>query len=164
MSNYAEFQSLLKGEVMSTTVTDDVMISGEVSTQPPPPPPHSCLITAQLEATSLTNAQYSSIASLIHSLLCLPSGALVYAGHTLNPLTVHWHCSAAESNNPMHSLGLLTQMAEEGIKMINVVNKVECAIPQKNVSMCLYNFLTSQLKLCFLVVVVLFVFSLEFRK
>ena len=119
-----------------TTVTDDVMISGEMSSQPPAPPPDSSLITAELEATSLTCAQYDNITGLMCSLLCLPSGALVYAGHTLNPLTVHWHCSAAVSN-PMHSLGVLTEMAEEGIKTINVVNKVECIIPPLNVSMCL---------------------------
>ena len=123
---------------MSTTVTDDVMISGEVSTQPPPPPPDSCLITAQLEATSLTCAEYDNITSLMCSLLCLPTGALVYAGHTLNPLTLCWHCSAVE-RNPIYSIGLFTEMAEEGIKTINVVNKVECVIPPKNVSMCLHS-------------------------
>ena len=121
-----------------TTVTDDVMISGEMSIQLPSPPPDSCLITAQLEATSLTCAQYDNISTLMCSLLCLPSGALVYVGHTLNPLTLCWHCSAAE-HNPTHSIGLLTEMAEEGIKKINVVNKVECIIPPLNVSMCLHN-------------------------
>ena len=121
-----------------TTVTDDVMISGEMSTQLPAPPPDSCLITAELEATSLTCAQYSNITSLMSCLLCVPSGALVYVGCTLNPLTICWHCSAAK-HNPMYSIGLFTEMAEESIKMINVVNKVECVIPQKNVSMCLHN-------------------------
>ena len=75
---------------------DDVMISGEMSTQPPVLPPDSCLITAQLEATTLTCAEYRSITSLMSSLLCLPTGSVVFVGHTLSPLTLHWHCSAAQ--------------------------------------------------------------------
>ena len=140
----------------ATTVTDDVMISGEVSTQPPAPPPDSCLITAQLEVTSLTYAEYDNITSLMCCLLCLPSGALVYAGHTLNPPTVHWHCSAVEPN-PMYSIGLFTEMAEEGIKMINVVNKVECIIPQKNVSMYLHSISQFYFK-CLILVVVIYIY------
>ena len=117
-------------------IKEDVMISGDMNTQPPAPPPDS-FITAELEATSLTQAQYSSIACLIHSLLGLPSGALAYAGHTLNPLTVHWHCSAVEGY-PAFSIGLFTEMAQKGIKRINVGNKLECIIPKENVSMSIY--------------------------
>ena len=114
---------------------DDVVISGEMSTQPPVPPPDSCLITAQLEATALTCAEYWSIVSLMSSLLCLPTGALVYVGHTLSPLTVHWHCSAAQ-NNPVYSIGLLTEMALKGIKKIHIGDELELVLPQRNVSMC----------------------------
>ena len=129
-SNYAEFQSLLKREVKYDPLSkSDAMIYAEMSTQHPGLPPNRLLITAQLEATSLSNSQYSSIASLMCSMLNLPSGALVYAGHTLDPLTVHWHCSKAEGN-PTYSIGLLTEMAEEGIEMITVGNKLE-KIPQK---------------------------------
>ena len=115
---------------------DDVMISGEMSTQPPVPPPDSCLITAQLEATSLTYAEYRSIASLMSSLLCLPTGALVYVGHTLSPLTLYWHCSKAQKgeSNPVYSIGLLTEMAEKGIRKIHIGDRLESVIPQRNVS------------------------------
>ena len=115
---------------------DDVMISGEMNTQPPVLPPDSCLITAQLEATTLTCAEYRSIDSLISSMLCLPTGALVYMGHTLSPLTLHWHCSAAQKreSNPMYSTGLLTEIAEKGIRKICIGDKLESVIPQRNVS------------------------------
>ena len=117
---------------------DDVMISGEMTTQPPVPPPDSCLITAQLEATTLTCAEYRSIANLMSSLLCLPTGALVYMGHTLSPLTLHWHCSAAQKgeSNPVYSTGLLTEMVQNGIRKIHIGDKLESVIPQRNVSMC----------------------------
>ena len=115
---------------------DDIMISGEMNTQAPVPPPDSYLITAQLEATTLTCAEYRSIASLISSLLCLPTGALVYVGHTLSPLTLHWHCSVAQKgeSNPVYSIGLLTDMAEKGIREICIGDKLESVIPQRNVS------------------------------
>ena len=115
---------------------DDVMISGEMNTQPSVPPPDSCLITAQLEATT-TCAEYRSIASLMSSLLCLPTGELVYVGHTLSPLTLHWHCSAAlkGESNPVYSTGLLTEMAQNGIRKIHIGDKLESVIPQGNVSM-----------------------------
>ena len=117
---------------------DDVMISGEMNTLPPVPPPDSCLITAQLEATTLTCAEYRSIASLMSSLLCLPTGALVYVGHTLSPLTLHWHCSAAQKreSNPVYSTSLLTEMVQNGIRKIHIGDKLESVIPQRNVSMC----------------------------
>ena len=117
---------------------DDVMISGEMKTQLPVAPPDSYLITAQLEATTLTCAEYRSLASLMSSLLCLPTGALVYVGHTLSPLTLHWHCSTAQKreSNPVYSIGLLTEMAQTGIRKIHihVGDGLEVVIPQRNVS------------------------------
>ncbi|CAI8058513.1 Ankyrin repeat domain-containing protein 50 [Geodia barretti] len=90
--SFSEFQSLLKGEAVShQQEEDEVMISGESSTQPSPPPPDSRLFTAQLEGSTLTRAQYNTIHSLTSSLLRIPTGDLVYDGHTLNPLTLHWH-------------------------------------------------------------------------
>ncbi|CAI8006870.1 Ankyrin repeat domain-containing protein 50 [Geodia barretti] len=63
-----KFQSLLKGEAVShQQEEDEVMISGDSSTQPSPPP-DSHLVTAQLEG-SLTRAQYNTIHSLTSSLL-----------------------------------------------------------------------------------------------
>ena len=121
---------------------DDVMISGEVSAQPSPPPPDSCLITAQVEGSTLTRAQYTKIASLMSSLLCLPTGVLEYVGHTLHPLTLHWHCSAAErgESDPQYSIGILSAMAQEGIVHINVGKKLDSVIPRWNVSVhkCYY--------------------------
>ena len=116
------------------------MISGVVSAPPPPPPPDCCLITAQVEGSTLTHTQYNSVASLMSSLLCLPTRALVYVGHTLNPLTLHWHCTAAErgESDPKYSIGLLSEMAQEGIGMINVGTAQEIGIPQRQVSMHQY--------------------------
>jgi hypothetical protein len=127
-----KFKFLLKG--LKGEVKEDVMISGEVSAPPPPPPPDCCLITAQVEGSTLTHTQYNSVASLMSSLLCLPTRALVYVGHTLNPLTLHWHCTAAErgDSDPNYSIGLLSEMAQEGIGMINVGTAQEIVIPQRN--------------------------------
>ena len=111
-----EFHCLLKDEVMSHPLTgDDLMISGDVASPPSPPPPDSHLITAQVEGTSttLTQTQYTTISSLICSLFCLPTAALVYDGHTCNPLTLHWHYTAGEREKiePTYSTGLLSEMA-----------------------------------------------------
>ena len=110
-----EFQSLLRGETVSHQQEEnEVIISGELSAQPSPPP-DSHLVTAQLEGSTLTRAQYNTIHSLINSLLYLPAD-LVYDGHTLNPLTLHWHCSTA---GPwLVFLSLYTAMAQEGIRRI----------------------------------------------
>ncbi|CAI8034652.1 hypothetical protein GBAR_LOCUS19486 [Geodia barretti] len=71
--SFSEFQSLLKGVADShQQEEDEVMISGESSTQPSPPPPDSRLITAQLEGSTLTRAQYNTIHSLTSSLLPYP--------------------------------------------------------------------------------------------
>ena len=134
---HVDFQHILGGLSPPTPPTeDDAMISGEVSAQPSPPPPDSCLITAQVEGSTLTRAQYTSIASLMSSLLCLRTGALEYVGHTLHQLTLHWHCSAKErgESDPRYSTGILSAMAQEGIVLINVGKKVDTAIPQRNVS------------------------------
>ena len=133
---FAEFCCLLEGQSPSISPNeDDIMISGEESAQPSPPPPGSCLITAQVEGTTLARARYTRIASLMSSLLCLLSRALVYVGHTLHPLTLHWHCSAAErgDNDPEYSIGILSAMAQEGIIQIND-GKMDSVIPRRNVS------------------------------
>ena len=129
--SFSEFQSLLKGEVVSNQQEEDeVMISGESSTQPSPSPPDSHLITAQLEGSTLTRAEYNTIHTLTSSLLCIPTGDLVYDGHTLNPLTLHWHCVIGRW---LISLSLYTAMAQEGIRKF-IVNGEEIIIPHLNVS------------------------------
>ena len=121
----------LKGEVK-----EDVIISGEVTAPPPRTPPDFYLITAQVEGSTLTHTQYNTVVSLMSSLLCLPTHALAYVGHTLNPLTLHWHCTTTEGgkSNPVYSVGLLSEMVEEGIRMINVGTAQDIVIPQRNVS------------------------------
>ena len=108
------------------------MISGESSAQPSPPPPDSHLITAELEGSTLTRAQYNTICSLTSSLLHIPTGDLVYDGHTLNPLTLHWHCSSL--NEMFHFLPLYTEMAQMGIGKIHTPVIGEIIIPRLNVS------------------------------
>ena len=108
------------------------MISGESSAQPSPPPPDSHLITAELEGSTLTRAQYNTICSLTSSLLCIPTGDLVYDGHTLNPLTLHWHCSSL--NEIFNSRSLYTEMAQAGIRKIHTLVTGEIIIPKLNVS------------------------------
>ena len=114
---------------------DDIMISGEGTSQLSLPPPDSYVITAQVEATILTQAQYTRIASLISSLLCLPTRALAYVGHTLHPLSLHWHCSAAEKGESdiHYPMSILSAIVREGIVKINLGKKVD-VMPQKNVS------------------------------
>ena len=114
---------------------DDIMISGEGIAQLPLPPPDSRVITAQVEGTTLTRAQYTRIASLISSHLCIPTRTLVYVGHTLHPLTLHWHCSAAErgESNIHYPISILSAMVQEGIVQINLGKKLD-VMPQKNVS------------------------------
>ena len=97
---------------------EEVMISGESSSQPSPPPPDSLLITAQLEGSTLTRAQYKAISGITSSLLCISTGDLVYDGHTLHPLTLHWHCPAIDSMFKSHFL--LTEMARKGMTRLNI--------------------------------------------
>ena len=108
------------------------MISGESSAQLSPPPPDSHLVTAELEGSTLTRAQYNTICSLTSSLLRIPTGDLVYDGHTLNPLTLHWHCSSL--NEMFHSLSLYTEMAQIGIKNIQTSVTGKIVFPKLNVS------------------------------
>ena len=134
---FAEFCCLLEGQSSSIPPNeDDVMISEEGSALPSPPPPGSCLITAQVEGTTLTRARYTRISSLMSSLLCLLTRALVYVGHTLHPLTLHWHFSAAErgDSDPRYSIGILSAMAQEGIIKINNGKLQDSVIPRRNVS------------------------------
>ena len=134
---FAEFRCLLEGQSPSIPPNeDDIMISGEGSAQPSPPPPGSRLITAQVEGTTMTRARYTRIASLMSSLVCLLTRALVYVGHTLHPLTLHWHCSATEwrNSNPRFSIGILSAMAQEGIIQINNGKLQDSVVPRRNVS------------------------------
>ena len=126
----------MEGESLSIPPNeDDVMIFGDGIAQLSLPPPDSCVITAQVEGTTLTRAQYTRITSLMSSLLCLPTRALVYAGHILHPLTLHWHCSAAERGDGerLYELDILSAMIQEGIVQINIGKKLD-VMPQKNVS------------------------------
>ena len=108
------------------------MISGESSTQPSPPPPDSHLITAQFEGSTLTRVQYNSIHSLTSSLLRIPTGDLVYDGHTLNPLTLHWH---VESLGPVFTSSFAcAEMALMGIQKIKATTNFEITIPRPSVS------------------------------
>ncbi|CAI8045392.1 Ankyrin repeat domain-containing protein 29, partial [Geodia barretti] len=131
-----KFQSLLKGEAVSHQQEEDkVMISGESSTEPSPPSPDSRLVTAQLEGSTLTRAQYNTIHSLTSSLLRIPTGNLVYDGHTLNPLTLHWHYNTFGDVSIF--LSHYTAMAQEGIRKFFVRGR-EIIILHLNVSETLY--------------------------
>ena len=111
------------------------MISGEVSTLPSPPSLDGCLITAQVEGTTLTKQQYNSISSLMCSMFYLPTGALQYVGHTLNPLTLYWHNSTDEIEHELlGSNGLLSEMAHEGINKITAGTTRQIIIPNTIVS------------------------------
>ena len=108
------------------------MISGEVSALPSPPYLDGRLITAQVESTALTKQQYNSISSLMCSMFYLPTGALQYVGHTLNPLTLYWHNSTDEIEYEL--LGLLSEMAHEGIIKITAGTTRQIIIPNTIVS------------------------------
>ena len=131
---FAEFHCLLEGEIPSIPPNeDDIMISGEGSAQLSLPPPDSYVITAEVEGITLTRAQYARIASLLQ--LRIPTRALVYVGHTLHPLTLHWHCSAAVTGESkrLYKFEILNAMVQEGIVQINLGKKLD-VIPRKNVS------------------------------
>ena len=132
---FAEFHCLLEGEIPPIPPNeDDIMISGEGIAQLSLPPPDCCVITAQVEGNTLTRAQYTKIASLMSSQLCISTRALAYVGHTLHPLTLHWHCSAAATGESKHLyLEILSAMVQEGIVQINLGKKLG-VMPQKNVS------------------------------
>ena len=109
------------------------MISGEVDALPSPLPPDGGLITAQVECTTLSRGQYNNISSLISSMFYLPTGALEYAGHTLNPLTLYWHTST-EEREILRSIGLISEMANEGINKISDGMTRQITIPKRIVS------------------------------
>ena len=115
------------------------MISGESSAQPSPPLPDTHLVTAQLEGSTLTRAQYSTIHSLICSLLCLPTVVLVYDGHTLNPLTLHWHFP--HMGSMFMSSFTCAEMAELGVHKIKAAADIEFKIPH----FILHNFIELKL-------------------
>ena len=132
-----EFHCLLKDEVVSHPLTgEELMISGDVASLPSPSPPDSHFITAQVEGSTLTQTQYTTISSLVSSLLYLPTGALVYDGHTCNPPTLHWHYTASEGEKvePAYSTGLLSEMAVAGIQVICTGREIQSVIPNRNVS------------------------------
>ena len=111
------------------------MISGEVSALPSPPSLDKCLIIAQVEGTTLTRRQYNNISSLMCSMLCLPTCALQYVGHTLNPLTLYWHNSTDEIEYELlGSTGLLSEMAHDGINKITAGTTRQTIIPNTKVS------------------------------
>ena len=111
------------------------MISGEVSTLPSPPSLDRCLITAQVEGTTLTRRQYNNISSLHAPCFIFPTGALQYVGHTLNPLTLYWHNPTDEIEYVLlNSNGLLSEMAHEGINKITAGTTRQIIIPNTIVS------------------------------
>ena len=108
------------------------MISGEVSALPSPP---SLLITAQVEGTALTRRQYNNISSLTCSMFYLPTDALQYVGHTLNPLTLYWQNSTdGIEYELLGSTGLLSAMTHEGINKITAGTTRQIIIPNTIVS------------------------------
>lgn len=132
---YLGFHCLLRGDnphVTSSQHSNDIIISEEASAELSPPPPANSLITAQVETTTMTQAQYHTITALLCSLLHLPAGALEYTGHTLHPLTLHWYC--AEENVPHYSTGILSAMAREKIERLTIGGK-EINLPHQKVSM-----------------------------
>ena len=107
------------------------MISGEDGSLSSPPSLATCLITAQLEGLTLSRASYNNISSVISSMFYLPTGTLEYVGHIINPLTLYWRYSTID--NTFHSIGIYSELAQEGVRMINALRK-EFVIPQINVS------------------------------
>ena len=99
------------------------------------PSPDSCLVSAQVEGTTLSQAQYNAIFSLTCATLLLPTNALEYVGHTSCPLTLHWHIPAGTRKEikPDYSIGLLSAMSEAGIKTFRAGGEVESVIPQTTV-------------------------------
>ena len=123
----------MEGEVVSHSIDVETIISGEVNALPSPVPPDGGLITAQLEGATLSQGQYNNICSLVSSMFYLPTGALEYAGHTLNPLTLYWHTSTDE-REILHSIGLISEMAHGGINKISDGVTRQIAIPKIIVS------------------------------
>ena len=64
----------------------------------------------------------------------------MYVGYVPHPLTLHWHCSAAErGESDFYSpIGILSAMVEEGIVRITLGNELDSVMLRKNVSSDLY--------------------------
>ena len=73
-----------------------------------------------MKASSLTEAQYNAVCGLMSSLICLPTGTLLYAGHTINPLTLYWYCPFIAGY--FRSRSFYTEMAQQGIRRIDVTS------------------------------------------
>ena len=99
------------------------------------PSTDSCLISAQVEGTTLSQAQYDAIFSLTCATLLLPTDALEYVGYTSCPLTLHWHIPAGKrkENKPYYSIGLLSAMSQAGIKTFRAGGEAESVILQTTV-------------------------------
>ena len=113
-------------------------MSDASTAQPPPPPPASILITAQIEATSLSQDEVHQITGMVASLLHLPTRRLELAGHTLNnPFTIHWHCAADAIGEdvPQYSTSLLTAMSAVSMKAISISDRKVHYIPNQKVSL-----------------------------
>ena len=110
---------MLKGTAYSCQQSqDDVFVSENWSVQLLFPPQIDCvLVAAEVKATSLTEAQYNAVCGLVSSLVCLPTGTLLYAGHTIKPLTLYWYCTFILDH--FRTRSLYTEMAQQGIRKIN---------------------------------------------
>ena len=120
------------------------MISGEDGSLSSPPSLATYLITAQLEGLTLSRASYNNISSLITSMFCLPTGTLEYVGHIINPLKLYWRYSTNQTIH--HSIGIYSELAQEGVRMINALRK-EFVIPQINVSKFNLSIIISQVEI-----------------
>ena len=111
-------------------------MSEAIPAQLPPTPPASILITAQIEATSLSQNEVHQITGMVASLLHLPTGGLELAGHTLNPFTIHWYCAADAIGEdvPQYSTGLLTAMSAVAIKVLSISDRKVHYIPNQKVN------------------------------
>lgn len=135
-SHVIGYHSLLRGDTPPTSPTqsDHILIPGDARTPPASPPTGNLLITAQVEATVLTQVRYNTITSLVCSLLHLPTGDLVFDGYTLNPFTLYWHCTGVDEKRvPCFPLGIVSNMINQRIGNIRLGARVHC-LPGENVS------------------------------
>lgn len=128
-----EFQSLLKDEVVPCSPDEQTLvISEEMTPLPFPPLSFGNIIIVQVAGTTLNKAHYKAILRLTSSHFFLPTGALEYVGHTLNPLTLYWNCS--RQKRVFNSFGIYTEMAEEGVLCVMVGILMKFIIPTRDVS------------------------------
>lgn len=128
------FHCLLRGVDGSNTLsTERFWTIKEVISRPLLPSSEEHCITAKVDGATLSQAHYSNVCSLICSMFCLPTGALVYNELIYDPLTLHWHCTTlSQEIFPHFSIGLLSEMAQARIQIVTMGKKF--VIPQKNVS------------------------------